>query len=280
MTIGIMVTVIFIGLISFLFVKSVTNKDTNYRNECVAVGILGTFVGITIGLFNFDSSNVSDSIPAFLDGLKVAFITSGAGMIASVFLSFRKPDSEVSNLEVLVKLQKKNNDVIETALNHLSANATSQIVDSLEQVIGEFNKHIELQLGENFAELNQAFTKLVEWQEKHKDMIDNQYRLMQQQHDISIAKLESFVSIEEERSEALGHQLNEFLNVLNSHASELSAQSKSMKSTIETMNSQSLNITKSLESSVSSVNNKIDKSVKIAESNITALIGVANGKLR
>ena len=51
------------------------------------LGVLGTFYGITIGLLSFDTSNLDQSIPGLLDGLKTAFFTSLAGMIGSMILS-------------------------------------------------------------------------------------------------------------------------------------------------------------------------------------------------
>lgn len=51
------------------------------------LGVLGTFYGITVGLLDFNTSDLDSSIPALLDGLKTAFFTSLAGMIGSVVLS-------------------------------------------------------------------------------------------------------------------------------------------------------------------------------------------------
>lgn len=51
------------------------------------LGVLGTFWGITKGLMAFDTSDLNQSIPGLLDGLKTAFFTSLAGMIGSMFLS-------------------------------------------------------------------------------------------------------------------------------------------------------------------------------------------------
>lgn len=50
------------------------------------LGILGTFVGIFIGLIGFDVNNLPASVPRLLEGLKTAFITSIAGMVASLIL--------------------------------------------------------------------------------------------------------------------------------------------------------------------------------------------------
>ena len=50
-------------------------------------GVLGTFLGITLGLIFFDTKDLTHSIPLLLDGLKTAFFTSLTGMIGSLFLS-------------------------------------------------------------------------------------------------------------------------------------------------------------------------------------------------
>lgn len=51
------------------------------------LGVLGTFAGITIGLINFDTSNLDHSIPLMLEGLKTAFFTSLTGMFCSMILN-------------------------------------------------------------------------------------------------------------------------------------------------------------------------------------------------
>lgn len=51
------------------------------------LGVLGTFLGITLGLLCFKTEDITTSIPKLLDGLKTAFFTSLAGMIGSLVLS-------------------------------------------------------------------------------------------------------------------------------------------------------------------------------------------------
>jgi chromosome segregation ATPase len=50
------------------------------------LGILGTFLGIAIGLLDFDSSRIEYSIPLLLEGLKLAFITSIVGILLATAL--------------------------------------------------------------------------------------------------------------------------------------------------------------------------------------------------
>jgi biopolymer transport protein ExbB/TolQ len=51
------------------------------------IGILGTFIGIAVGLWSFDVNNIETSIPALLQGLKTAFIASIFGIILSIIFS-------------------------------------------------------------------------------------------------------------------------------------------------------------------------------------------------
>ena len=52
------------------------------------LGILGTFIGIYLGLLDFDTENIDASIPMLLEGLKTAFITSIFGMTAYLLLHY------------------------------------------------------------------------------------------------------------------------------------------------------------------------------------------------
>lgn len=83
-------------IISFILVFRFKNSDKLIANRRLveffptlvsSLGVLGTFYGITDGLLAFDSSNLDQSIPGLLDGLKTAFFTSLAGMLGSMILS-------------------------------------------------------------------------------------------------------------------------------------------------------------------------------------------------
>lgn len=50
------------------------------------IGILGTFLGIYLGLKDFDSNDIESSVPPLLAGLKTAFLTSIFGITASLFM--------------------------------------------------------------------------------------------------------------------------------------------------------------------------------------------------
>jgi hypothetical protein len=53
------------------------------------LGIFATFLGIALGLSEFDVNNVQASVPALLGGLKTAFWASVAGVGGALLLKFR-----------------------------------------------------------------------------------------------------------------------------------------------------------------------------------------------
>ena len=62
-------------------------------NFASTMGVLGTFVGVFIGLLEFDTSDISASVPPLLEGLKTAFLTSIVGMIVALLVKlFYKPN--------------------------------------------------------------------------------------------------------------------------------------------------------------------------------------------
>lgn len=78
--------VLFMLILTFLELK--TKKDL--KSQIVSMGVLGTFVGIFIGLQAFDPSDITNSVNDILAGLKTAFFTSIVGMTLSTILSLRE----------------------------------------------------------------------------------------------------------------------------------------------------------------------------------------------
>lgn len=88
-----MATEVFCSLILAVFltavyqarqVKGASAFVRNASTLMTSLGILGTFVGIVIGLLAFDVEAIDTSISALLEGMKTAFITSLVGMALSV----------------------------------------------------------------------------------------------------------------------------------------------------------------------------------------------------
>ena len=141
---------IVISIITLFFISMKKNTKRNFKNEIVSLGVLGTFLGIAIGLFHFDVSDVKTSLPLLLEGLKTAFITSGVGIFFSIIISINRPF-------------KQNN---------------SEVLGALENIVRDFNHNLTVQFGDNFKQLNEAVSKMILWQDNYKtQIIDNEQSL-------------------------------------------------------------------------------------------------------
>lgn len=135
-----------------------THKD--FKSTIVSIGILGTFIGILIGLWGFDSANISSSVPKLLDGLKTAFITSVVGMFFAVVLSLiqkQKGGTEAEDeIEILSSIDMKLWGLKEINKNTQILPLINTKLDSIETNIRVLSKDIssvKLELNNNQEKL-------------------------------------------------------------------------------------------------------------------------------
>lgn len=149
------VTEVFSWLLLVVFISSVAlawtgkgKKFTGYSPTLMtSLGILGTFVGIVIGLMHFDTADIDGSIPILLGGLKTAFITSVCGLVGAVVFtslntvvfSNRKAEAVEANqaaspeliyasLEAQRLLQEKNTSVLEQMQKGLTGDEEGSLI--------------------------------------------------------------------------------------------------------------------------------------------------------
>lgn len=73
--------------LAYVDVRSYQKKEhKDLKSPILSLGILGTFLGIFLGLMGFDTSDIQESVPKLLEGLKIAFFTSIAGMGVAISL--------------------------------------------------------------------------------------------------------------------------------------------------------------------------------------------------
>jgi len=145
------ITITIVVIILVLFIKSIhPSSKRDFKNEIVSLGVLGTFIGIAVGLFHFDVTHLKESMPLLLEGLKTAFITSGVGIFFSIVIAIFKPKRE----------------------------SKSEMLGALELVVKDFNNNLTTQFGDNFKQLNESVKNMIIWQENYKSYI--------QQHEQSL----------------------------------------------------------------------------------------------
>lgn len=110
----------------------------NGAQYAVTLGVLFTFIGISCGLFNFDTNpdTIAYNIDTFLGGMRTAFYTSIMGMLAGLAIKFMQAgkvkaeeDDVIGNIQ---KLGSLNSNVKE--LNNHSTQGTAAMVAALESL--------------------------------------------------------------------------------------------------------------------------------------------------
>ncbi|CAL2105661.1 conserved membrane hypothetical protein [Tenacibaculum sp. 190524A02b] len=174
----------------------------------ITLGILGTFLGVFLGLLKFNPDNITESIPVLINGLKTAFLTSIAGLLTNIILKTKPTiygferdvesektddvgeqivnalqklsnsisgDGESTMVTQLQKIRTTNSDGFEKLnasftefAERMIADNTQSLIDALTQVMKEFNTKINEQFGENFKELNGAVQAMLIWQKEYK----------------------------------------------------------------------------------------------------------------
>jgi len=87
MTIGFINVILFFGI--YFHVKY--NTAVVYKAPAIlmTLGILGTFVGIAVGLADFDPNDIQKSVPALINGIKTAFWASAFGIFCALTIKLR-----------------------------------------------------------------------------------------------------------------------------------------------------------------------------------------------
>lgn len=161
----------------------------------VMLGVFGTFLGILIGLLDFDVTNINASVPLLLDGLKVAFTTSVVGIFfALVFqvitIFFPLPAAKGDDIPAAIhETLKEQRDLLKESIEEQVAIRRGQeklitefreferkiaenLIKALEDVTRKFDVILQNLVGESFKKLAEAVNQLVEWQENYKQYIE------------------------------------------------------------------------------------------------------------
>jgi DNA repair exonuclease SbcCD ATPase subunit len=267
-------------------------------------GIFGTFIGIFVGLINFEVTDIQGSVPKLLEGLKTAFLTSIAGMTAGILLKLfpgiylikvqddtaEKENDQLKNIEkalcgdgettLLTQIQKlrtttsdKQDELIkefrEFAKN-MAENNSKALIDALTQVMRDFNTKINEQFGENFKQLNEAVGKILVWQEQHKQQVEK----MSEQFERTLQGVEncekSLTRIKEdaEQFSKIAENLDELLTGLNEEREKISENLKAFSE----MATNAKNAFPIIHKEITKLTTDFSKKVEVATYEITQVV--------
>ncbi|EJF07133.1 hypothetical protein ThvES_00007660 [Thiovulum sp. ES] len=249
-----LLTTIIIGIIVILFFAEILyfyKRNTSIKSTVTIVGVLGTFIGIVIGLWGFDYVNVEKSLPTLLGGLTTAFLTSVAGMVAFLFLTIiekwrEKPSTNSENfVDILsdIREELKNlNGRVENTENKLSEIAKdSKKLDSLKELgeklyglkdlANQLGKLEELDKLQNLEKSNNSIVKKLdslEKLEKSNSDISTKLTKLDSLHNLSkLDNLETLNTKLETSNEALA-KLPEITNAITDLKTNQNEQNKTL----------------------------------------------------
>lgn len=157
--------------------------NSNIPGAMTGLGILGTFVGLSLGLGSFQGNDIltiADHIGPLLDGMKVAFHTSIYGILFSLLFSFVYRSmmahsydilrdfllshkefvmppviTSIETDQALLVYQANIANSMKSIQELLKGNAADQ-TQALERIVQDFTHRLALQMGTDFEKLGSA----------------------------------------------------------------------------------------------------------------------------
>lgn len=141
-----------------------------------SIGIFGTFLGVALGLMDFDTSDIEGSVPQLIEGLKTAFWSSIAGLLTAMSIKLRHVIHHVRNYETETKYTGATVDDLATLLGDIrlvlnksgladigehiqsGTRGLEQHLERLEQVISQYQQEM---VDANSNALTSAITDLM-----------------------------------------------------------------------------------------------------------------------
>ena len=274
-------TLVLIGIITLLTVYfhffHYSSKTAELApNILTSIGIFGTFLGVALGLWSFDTTDIHGSVPKLMDGLKTAFWSSIAGLLGALTIKLRSTFSQAGrrtatqtraasiddldaslkiladqfnhqsddSVQALLKRQHEDNQngvrqivyVLEHYEERMADANAKALVEAIEAVMQDFNARINEQYGDNFKRLNESVGKMLDWQ--------NNYR----------AQLQQLIDEQERTASSMKEASNAFEYMVK-HANAFNGISESLQDLLNGMEAQRANLQDQLGGLATVVNN-------------------------
>ncbi|MDY5615376.1 MAG: hypothetical protein SPF34_00460, partial [Helicobacter sp.] len=149
--VNIVFTIVMLGLALWDFLSYGKQKHRDFKSIIMSAGVLGTFVGIFIGLQDFNVNEIENSVPFLLEGLKTAFYTSILGMSLAILLAIvqkgKAVKSDFENMMDYFSLQASKLDDLKYLRTIVDQNLKLQ----------DFQEKYRLAQEENFLKISKHF---------------------------------------------------------------------------------------------------------------------------
>lgn len=253
------------GLVASCDVEEYLNEDLidsvglTYFNSAISgtmtgLGILGTFIGLSIGLGSFsgdDIYTISDNVGPLLGGMKVAFHTSVYGIFFSLVFNFvyrsimsdayeklsdflityrecvePKVVSKDENASTMLVYQANMANSMKEIKELLKGNAMEQTA-GLERIVNQFTERLGQMMGADFAKLGSALQQTSSTQEayvhSYRSMEETTLALLEANRNLAKA-LEQNMKQQEEFAQKLQEQGSKLSETCDSLSDEITSQ--------------------------------------------------------
>ncbi|ASP39042.1 hypothetical protein CHH28_10290 [Bacterioplanes sanyensis] len=253
-------------------------------NILTSIGIFGTFLGVALGLWHFDTADIQGSVPKLMDGLKTAFWSSIVGLLGALTLKIRHVMSQtrrgkqeakrlanIDDLDASLKYLAQQFDgddalpqqlrsqhsAMMTQLDRIAVSLESYqermaeanakaLIEAIETVMREFNTKINEQYGDNFKRLNESVLAMLDWQKQYKQQLNE-------------------LIGEQERTAASMREASEAFEYMVRHANAFNGISESLQDLLNGLEAQRQNLQSQLSSLAELVNSATDGLPKLEE---------------
>lgn len=118
-------------------IKSIKNSS----GICILLGVLGTFIGLSMMLLSINTGDIIHSLPKAVSSMQTAFITSICGIICSIIInaSIGYNDCEYALVQLMLKLE----NLLTSEISHIKSLEFDEKVEDVKITIKQISKSIE-----------------------------------------------------------------------------------------------------------------------------------------
>lgn len=118
-------------------IKSIKNSSSN----CILLGVLGTFVGLSLMLLSINTSDIINSLPQTISSMQTAFITSICGIVSSIVLNAILSHNDCEQILTMFMLKCEN--LLTSDITHNKSKDLDNKIEDVKDTIKQISKSIE-----------------------------------------------------------------------------------------------------------------------------------------
>ncbi|MGL4910980.1 MAG: MotA/TolQ/ExbB proton channel family protein [Romboutsia sp.] len=137
----------------------------NSSSTCILLGVLGTFVGLSLMLLTINTNDIINSLPATISSMQTAFITSICGIVCSIVINIILGYHDCE--QILLQLMLKCENLLTSEVSHQKSQSIDDKIEDVKNTIKQISKSIESiekfdQISKDLHDFNNEFISGIE----------------------------------------------------------------------------------------------------------------------